>query len=329
MADFLDSVSSLLGLKLPFKFAYSNDYWMLDIGHHIFPVKKYRMLYEKIISLGASHKDFIEPYPVSDDELRLVHTQKYIKKVKSGTLSSVELQALELPYSPEVVRFFLLMTGGTITTAENALRTGLAVHIGGGFHHAFPDHGEGFCLFNDVAVALEKMKQEGKIKRSMVVDCDLHQGNGTAYIFSKKDYVFTFSIHQMDIYPAEKPASDLDVGLWSGDNDEVYLPALNQHFPRLYQEFKPDLVIYISGADPYRKDMLSGLDVTAEGLKKRDRIIIENARKMRIPLAIVLGGGYTAEIEETVEIHLNTIKVAIRAWRRWPQSLVTSLIQSR
>jgi len=329
MVDFLNSVFSLLGLKLPFKFVYSNEYWMLDIGRHIFPVKKYRMLYEKIITLGAGSGDFIEPSLVSEDDLKLVHTPKYIKKVRTGILSSIELQALELPYSPEAVNFFLLMTGGTISAVEEALRAGLAVHLGGGFHHAFPDHGEGFCLFNDVAVAIEKMKREGKINRAMVVDCDLHQGNGTAFIFSKKDYVFTFSIHQMDIYPSEKPPSDLDVGLWSGDNDEVYLSALNQHFPRLYQEFKPDLVVYIAGADPYRKDMLSGLDITGEGLKKRDRIIIENARKLKIPVAIVLGGGYTAEIEETVEIHLNTIKIAAKAWRRNPQSLVTSFIQSK
>lgn len=329
MADFFNSVFSFLGLKLPFKFVYSNEYWMVDIGRHVFPVKKYRMLYEKVIALGAGHKDFIEPQPVNEADLLLVHTPKYIKKVRTGTLSSIELQALELPFSPEVARFFMLMTGGTIKTVEEALKTGLAVHIGGGFHHAFPDHGEGFCLFNDVAVAIEKMKHEGKINRAMVVDCDLHQGNGTAFIFSKKDYVFTFSIHQMDIYPSEKPPSNLDVGLWSGDNDEAYLGALSPHFPRIYQEFKPDLVVYIAGADPYRKDMLSGLDVSPEALNKSDRIVIENARKLKIPVAIVLGGGYTAEIEETVEIHLNTVKAAVRAWKRNPQSLVTSLIQSK
>jgi acetoin utilization deacetylase AcuC-like enzyme len=316
MADFFNSVFSYFGLKVPFKFIYSNEYWMVDIGRHVFPVKKYRMLYEKVIALGARHRNFIEPQEAKENDLLLVHTSKYIKKVSTGTLSSIELQALELPFSPEVDRFFRLMTGGTIKTVEEALKTGLAVHLGGGFHHAFPDHGEGFCLFNDVAVAIEKMKHENKINRAMVVDCDLHQGNGTAFIFSKKDYVFTFSIHQMDIYPSEKPPSDLDIGLWSGDNDEAYLSALSPHFPRVYQEFKPDLVVYIAGADPYRRDMLSGLDISAEALKKRDRIIIESARKLKIPIAIVLGGGYAPEIEETVQIHLNTIRTAIKTYSR-------------
>jgi acetoin utilization deacetylase AcuC-like enzyme len=314
MADIVDSVLSVLGWKLPFKFIYSNEYWMVDLGHHIFPVKKYRMLYERVIALGASHKDFIQSEPVSDEDLLLVHSPKYIKKVRTCSLSPVEIQALELPFSPDLVRFFLMMTGGTIKTVEEALKTGLAVHLGGGFHHAFPDHGEGFCLLNDMAVAVEKMKHQGKINRAMIVDCDLHQGNGNAFIFSRNDCVFTFSIHQMDIYPSDKPPSNLDVGLWSGDNDEAYLSALSPHFPGLYQEFKPDLVVYLAGADPFRKDMLGGLDISAEALKKRDRIVIENARKLKIPVAIVLGGGYTAEIEQTVEIHLNTIKTAIRAW---------------
>lgn len=328
MPDFVDSVLSLLGWKLPFKFVFSNEYWMADLGQHIFPVKKYRLLYERVIALGAGPGDFIQASPVSEEDLLLVHTPKYIKKVMSGSLSSVELQALELPFSLDLVRFFLLMTGGTIQTVEEALKTGLAVHLGGGFHHAFPGHGEGFCLFNDIAVAIEKMKKTGKINRALVVDCDLHQGNGTAYIFARKDYVFTFSIHQMDIYPSEKPPSSLDVGLWSGDDDLAYLQALGPHFPRIYQEFRPDLVVYLAGADPYRRDMLSGLDVSAEALKKRDRLVIENARKLDIPVAIVLGGGYTAEVEETVEINLNTIRVAIKASRRRPYSPVTSLTQS-
>lgn len=329
MPDFVDSVLSLLGWKLPFRFVYSNEYWMANLGQHIFPIKKYRLLYEKVIALGARPGDFILARPAGEEDLLLVHTQKYIKKVMSGSLSSVELQALELPFSLDLVRFFLLMTGGTIQTVEEALKTGLAVHLGGGFHHAFPDHGEGFCLFNDIAIAIEKMKKTGKITRALVVDCDLHQGNGTAFFFAKKDYVFTFSIHQMDIYPSEKPPSSLDIGLWSGDDDLAYLQALGPHFPRLYREFKPDLVVYLAGADPYRRDMLSGLDISAEALKKRDRIVIENAVKLNIPVAIVLGGGYTAEVEETVGINLNTIRVAIKASRRRPYSPVTSLTQSK
>lgn len=328
MADLVGTMLTLLGWKLPFRFVYSNEYWMANLGHHVFPVKKYRLLYERVIALGAGPDDFIQARPASEEDLLLVHTQKYVKKVMSGSLSSVELQALELPFSLDLVRFFLLMTGGTIQTVEEALRTGLAVHLGGGFHHAFPDHGEGFCLFNDIAIAIEKMKKTGRISRALVVDCDLHQGNGTAFFFARKDYVFTFSIHQMDIYPSEKPPSSLDVGLWSGDDDLAYLQGLSPHFPRIYREFRPDLVVYLAGADPYRRDMLSGLDVSAEALRKRDRLVIESARKLNIPVAIVLGGGYTAEVEETVGINLNTIRVAIKAARRKLYSPVTSLTQS-
>jgi acetoin utilization deacetylase AcuC-like enzyme len=197
------------------------------------------------------------------------------------------------------------------------VKDGLAVHIGGGFHHAFPDHGEGFCILNDVAVALEKQRVEGKIKKAMVVDCDLHQGNGTASIFAKKDYAFTFSIHQMDIYPADKPSSNLDVGLWAGDGDEKYLAALREHFPRLYRKFKPDLVFYLAGADPLESDQLGGLMITKHGLMERDWIIIEGARRLSIPLVVLFAGGYARDVEDSVAVHLNTIKAAQKAQRKY------------
>jgi acetoin utilization deacetylase AcuC-like enzyme len=194
--------------------------------------------------------------------------------------------------------------------AEKALDDGLAVHIGGGFHHAFSDHGEGFCVLNDVAVALEKQKAVGKIQKAMIVDCDVHQGNGTAEIFSRKDYVFTFSIHQMDLYPAQKSSSTVDVGLWSGDGDEKYISALNSHFPRLYTEFQPDLIFYLAGADPFKRDQLGGLDLTFGGLMERDKIVMGEARNLKIPVVILLAGGYAPDVTDTVNIHLNTIRVA-------------------
>ncbi len=311
-------VRVLLGRRFPFKFVYSNDYWMLDIGRHVFPVIKYRMIYERLVALGAKKESFLSPQPASEDDILLVHQAKYLKKFKSGGFSTAEISILELPYSPELVRFALMNVGGTILAAERALCDGLAVHIGGGFHHAFPDHGEGFCALNDVAIALEKMKREGKIGRAMVVDCDLHQGNGTASIFQGKDYAFTFSIHQMDLYPAEKPPSRVDVGLWSGDGDEQYLSQMRSHFPRLYCEFKPDLVFYLAGADPYEKDQLGSLRLTIAGLKERDRIALEEARRLRIPVAVILAGGYAREVEETVAIHLNTIRTAMTAWKKYP-----------
>jgi acetoin utilization deacetylase AcuC-like enzyme len=175
-----------LGKRFPFKFIYSDEYWMVDLGNHVFPVKKYRMIYEKLLSLGAKRENFLAPKPAADEDLLLVHTPKFLKKLKTGSLSHAEIQTLELPFSKELAKFAWLYVGGTILAAEAALKDGLSVHLGGGFHHSFPDHGEGFCILNDVAVALEKMKHEGKITKAMIVDCDLHQGNGTAAIFAKK-----------------------------------------------------------------------------------------------------------------------------------------------
>ncbi|MGD8534778.1 MAG: histone deacetylase [Candidatus Aminicenantes bacterium] len=301
----------------PFKFIYSDDYWMVNIGEHVFPVEKYRLIYEALLRMGAKKDDFLLPLLPTDEDLLLVHTPRFIKKLKSGTLSHSEILTLELPYSPELLEFALRFVGGTILVAERALEDGLAVHIGGGFHHSFPDHGEGFCVLNDVAVSLEKMKHEGKIQKAMVVDCDLHQGNGNAFIFSKKDYAFTFSIHQMDNYPAQKPSSSVDVGLWSGDGDEKYLKKLRSYFPRLYEEFQPDLVFYLAGADPYEKDQLGSLRLTHEGLRERDRIVIEEARKLRLPVAVLFAGGYAFDVRDTVSIHLNTIKIAQKVQRKY------------
>ncbi len=305
------------GKRFPFKFIYSEDYWMVDIGKHVFPVKKYRLVYEKLLSLGVKKENFVVPQPAGDDALLLVHSPRYLKKLTTGGLSHAEIQTLELPYSPELVKFARLYVGGTIAASEQAVKDGLAVHIGGGFHHAFPDHGEGFCILNDVAVALEKQRVEGKIKKAMVVDCDLHQGNGTASIFAKKDYAFTFSIHQMDIYPADKPSSSLDVGLWAGDGDDKYLASLRAHFPRLYGKFKPDLVFYLAGADPLEGDQLGGLMITKHGLMERDQIIIEGARRLGIPLVVLFAGGYARDVEDSVAVHVNTIKAAQKAQRKY------------
>lgn len=301
---------SLFWRRFPFPFVYSESYWMVDVGHHVFPIRKYRLLYERLLELGARKENFITPEPARDEDILLVHSSKYVAKLKTGTLSPSERMALELPFSQELVRFAWLTCGGTIVAARLALRRGLAVHLGGGFHHAFPDHGEGFCVLNDVAVAIEKLRQESLVNRVMVVDCDVHQGNGTAAIFAGKSYAFTFSIHQMDVYPAVKPASDLDIGLWSGDGDEEYLQALWVNFPKLYRTYQPELVFYLAGADPFEKDQLGGLKLTKEGLKTRDKLIIGEARKLNIPVVILLAGGYAFDVNDTVSIHLNTIKTA-------------------
>ncbi len=317
MEGFLNIFRFLFRRGFPYKFVYSDQYWMVDLGKHVFPVKKYRLIYESLLRSGARSENFLAPQPASEEDVLLVHTQKYLKKLKTGSLSHSEILTLELPYSAELVEFALLTAGGTILAAERALADGLAVHIGGGFHHAFPDHGEGFCVLNDVAISLEKMKKEGKIRKAMIVDCDLHQGNGTAHIFSKKDYAFTFSIHQMDNYPAKKPSSRVDVGLWSGDGDEKYVGELRAYFPRLYQEFQPDLVFYLAGADPYEKDQLGNLKLTMEGLRERDRIVIEEACRLHLPLVVLLAGGYAYNLSDTVTINLNTIKIARKIKERF------------
>jgi acetoin utilization deacetylase AcuC-like enzyme len=318
MGDLQDLFRVLFGKRFPFQLVYSYEYWMVETGKHVFPLQKYRLVYENLLAMGAKKENFLRPRPAPDEDVLLIHSARYLKRVKTGTLSPAELQALEIRYSPELVRFALLSVGGTVLAARRALECGLAVHIGGGFHHAFPDHGEGFCVLNDVAVAARRMFEDGLARRVMIVDCDLHQGNGTAAALAKRPEVFTASFHQMDIYPTEKPMSTLDVGLYSGEGDAAYLAQLRAHIPKIYKEFRPDLVIYLAGADPYEKDQLGGLLLTKAGLKERDKVVIENARRLGIPVAVVLAGGYAAEIEDTVDIHLNTVRVAQRVQRVYP-----------
>jgi len=317
MVAFSKYLKNLWREKFPFKFVYSDSYWMVDLEEHVFPIKKYRLIYEKLLRSGAKKEKFISPSMPDDKALLFVHSQRYIKKIKEGKLSSSELQALEIPYSAEGIEFAFLNVGGTIEAAELAHKEGLCIHIGGGFHHAFYDHGEGFCVLNDISVALEHLKQKGDIQKAMVVDCDVHQGNGTASVLSGKEYAFTFSIHQMDLYPAIKPESSLDVGLWSGDGDEKYLELLNSTIPRIYHEYQPDLIFYLAGADPFEKDQLGGLKITMLGLKERDNIVLKNARKLRIPVVVVLAGGYAYDIDDTVTIHMNTVKVAQKVQRKY------------
>jgi len=317
MKGLINKAKRLKKDKFPFKFVYSDSYWMVDLKNHVFPIYKYRLVYEKLLKKGANKKNFIDPYIPDDEDLIRAHSSKYIKKIRSGRLSSSELMALELPFSREAARFFFLTAGGTIRASEKALEEGMCVHVGGGFHHAFSGHGEGFCLLNDVAVALEKMKAEEKINKAMVVDCDVHQGNGTAAILKDKKHAFTFSIHQMDVYPAKKTASSLDVGLWSGDGDEEYIKALNDHIPRIYDQYKPDLIYYLAGADPFKKDKLGDLNLTLKGLEKRDQIVIGNAQKRDCPMVVLFAGGYAVDVDDIVTVHLNTIMTARKMFKRY------------
>ncbi len=291
---------------------YSDEY-DVDIGAHVFPTKKYKLIYERLVREGAiSREDFESPGISSDKDVLLVHSKEYLDKLKHGTLSMEEIFKLELPYSKDLVRASFICVSGTVEACKFALENRVGVHLGGGFHHAFTDHGEGFCVLNDVAIGIRKMLADGKITKAMTIDCDLHQGNGTADIFKDDRNVFTFSIHQQNNYPFYKPKSDLDIGLSDYTSDKAYLGKLHQHIPKIISDFKPQLIVYLAGADPYKDDQIGNLALTIEGLKKRDEFILETAQNFGVPTAIVLAGGYAVKVEDTVTIHFNTVKTALK-----------------
>ena len=296
------------------KIVYSDKYY-IDIGAHVFPTIKYRLIEKKLRkNLSIVNKiTFIEPEKAREEDLLRVHTRSYIDKLKYGRLSLEEILTLELPYSKKLVEGSMLCCGGTIRAVESALEEGLGIHLGGGFHHAFPDHGEGFCVLNDIAVAVRKAIEEKRIKKALIIDCDLHQGNGTAYIFQNDKNVFTFSIHQENNYPFYKPKSNMDIGLADRTKDKEYLEELEKNIPKIISDFKPELIMYVAGADPYEHDQIGNLALTMEGLKKRDSFIYTQSKNYQIPAALVLAGGYAIKQEDTVDIQFNTIKGAVEA----------------
>ncbi len=294
------------------RLVYSKDY-CVDIGSHVFLTSKYVRVRERLLRDSAGKDiEFLTPPPARDEDVLRVHTQEYVKKLTSGTLSKEDIILLELPYSKALVDASFLCCGGTILASRVALEDGIGIHIGGGFHHAFPDHGEGFCVLNDIAVAIKRLLNDGVIERALVVDCDLHQGNGTAAIFSRDKKVFTFSIHQENNYPFLKPEGSLDIGLPDRADDREYMKALRGHIPKIVSDFKPDFMMYVAGADPYKEDQLGGLALTKDGLRKRDEFIYEKAADHGIPVCVVLAGGYAFREEDTVEIHCNTVMTGIR-----------------
>lgn len=285
-----------------------------DLGPHLFPTAKYRLVKERLVAEGTIREsDIVRPEPAADEAILLVHTREYVDKIKTGTLSPLEITVLEVPFSPALREAAWLCAGGSILAGELALQCGLAVHLGGGFHHAFPDHGEGFCLINDVAIAIASLKARGAISRAAVIDCDVHQGNGTAAIFAGDPEVFTFSIHQENNYPAWKPPSNLDLGLPDGADDRMYLAVLERHVPDLLNRHRPDLVFYLAGADPYLDDQLGGLALTLDGLRQRDQMVLKACTSLGLPVAVTLAGGYAQRLADTVEIHCNTVRVAKEA----------------
>jgi acetoin utilization deacetylase AcuC-like enzyme len=305
---------------LPFKLVYHEGY-DLNLGEHVFPSQKFRLIAEKLAADGiASQEDFVRPEPASDADILRVHTAEWVQKLKTGTLTLSDIMKLEVPYSRELVEAFWLAAGGTIAAAQGALRDGFGCNLGGGFHHAYPAHGEGFCAIHDVAVAIRCVQGDGAIRKAMVIDTDVHHGNGTAAIFGKDESVFTLSIHQANNYPAHKPASTMDINMEDGVSDEEYLGALLPAVRHGLEKFQPDMVFYVGGADPYREDQLGGLDISMGGLKARDAGVFEEARKRKIPVVTTLAGGYARRIEDTVEIHLNTIRAAREVAEKYPQA---------
>jgi acetoin utilization deacetylase AcuC-like enzyme len=339
------SVVSFSACMLRFKLMYTDDYY-LPIGEHVFAGQKYRLVYQQLLGREvAEPSDFVPPQPASDEDARLVHTPEYVDKLRTGMLSAKEELVMEIPFTQDVVKAFWLSTGGSIAAAELALRDGIAVNIGGGFHHAFPDHGEGFCMIHDVAIAIRRMMRDGKIARAMTLDCDVHQGNGTAAIFGSAAMspqplsswsapmfapprpasmteahtgdVFTISLHQENNYPAWKPPSSIDVNLPDRTGDAEYLSWLDNAFTAGLRQFEPDLLCYVAGADPYMEDQLGGLSLTIDGLKQRDEYVFNVCKAHNIPVMVTFAGGYARKLEDTVTIHANTVIAAkeVFSWR--------------
>lgn len=310
------------------KIFYSPRYEVALPGH-IWPISKYRLIAERLALDGPERSalqgagglersdrsagerrraHLVDAPPASWDDLALVHTREYLDKLREGRLTAQEITTLELPWNEGLADLFRLMAGGTVAAAAAALEDGRAAHLGGGLHHAFANHGEGFCPLNDVAVAIRVA--QASITRAAVIDLDVHHGNGTAMIFDGDDTVFTFSMHQQHNYPLFKPRGDLDIGLEDGAGDDRYLSVLSDALPRVFAG-APDLVVYLAGADPYEGDRLGGLALTKAGLAERDRVIVTAAERAGVPLATVLAGGYAADVSDTVDIHVNTIRAML------------------
>lgn len=287
-------------------FVYSPAY-KADIGAHVFPTEKYHLIKEKLYEEGLiTDQNIHMPTCPSNEELLKIVSEDYLDDLLNTRLSPRTYPS-ELPVNESIIYAQTLSCGGSYLAAQFAMDGGLCYHIGGGFHHAFPDHAEGFCYLNDVVFAAVMMLEHDK-ERVAVVDCDLHQGNGTAKFFEDEKRVFTFSMHQERLYPV-KQRSDLDIGLDNSVGDEEYLAELRRALDIIFGKFKPDFAIYVAGADPYILDQLGSLRLSIEGLRRRDELVIRTSRKNKVPIIAVLGGGYAEDINDTVEIHCNTARV--------------------
>jgi len=292
--------------------AFYSDHFVLPLPEgHKFPMAKYSRLRERILAEGIVAPEDLHEAPLASlDDLRLVHDPGYVDAVANGTVRPEIQRRIGFPWSPQMVERSRRSVGATIAAARAALDDGMAANLAGGTHHAFADRGEGFCVFNDVAVGVRVLQRNGHANRIAIVDLDVHQGNGTAAIFSGDPSVFTFSMHGDKNYPFKKEVSDLDVPLADGTGDDEYLSLLRAHLPDVLNRHQPDFVFYLAGADPFEGDRLGRLKMTIEGLRRRDEIVMEACTKARLPVAISMSGGYANDVDEIVTIHANTIRTA-------------------
>ncbi|MEB0136201.1 histone deacetylase [Actimicrobium sp. CCC2.4] len=297
--------------------AFYSDHFVLPLpAGHRFPMQKYRLLRERAASV-APGISFAEAPDIGNGVLALAHHPDYIRQVSAGELSDKEQKRIGFPWSPGMVERSRRASGATIAACRAAFEDGVAVNLAGGTHHAHASHGEGFCVFNDAAIAARLMQAERRVRRVAIVDLDVHQGNGTAEILARDDSVFTLSLHGERNYPFEKAVSDLDVGLPDDVGDAAYLEALANALTTLFACFDPQLIIFLAGADPHEGDRLGRMKLTFEGLAQRDRMVLEAARQRRIPVAISMAGGYGRDIEDTIRVHLQTIAIAAQYAAHW------------
>ena len=292
--------------------AYSPDGYSVALpAYHRFPMHKYAMLRERVDASGVAQ--LCDPPAASDEEILRAHSQEYLAKLEAGGLTRKEEQALGLPWSPQLVLRARYSAGSTLAACRSAFTDGIAVSLAGGTHHAHRGRGEGYCVLNDGAIAARAMQAEGRADRVLIVDCDVHQGDGTAAILEGDDTVFTFSIHAASNYPFTKRASDLDVALPDGALDPQYMEALAPALDEALARAQADLVIYLAGADPYAGDRLGKLSLSKKGLARRDRYVLQACRARGLPVAVTMGGGYAEPIEDTVDIYYHTVKAAAQS----------------
>ena len=292
---------------------YTSDHFVLPLPEgHRFPMQKYALLRQRVAEAHLiPAQDFRVPPAASDEQILRAHNPNYLQRVVQGALSEKEIRRLGFPWSPELVERSRRSVGGTIQACRTALEEGLTANLAGGTHHAYPDHGEGFCVFNDAAIAARALQAEGRLRRVVILDCDVHQGNGTAAIFAGDDSVFTFSIHGAKNFPFHKETSDLDLALPDESGDEDFLEALELGAKQAIARSHADLAIYIAGADPFSGDRLGRLALSKAGLAQRDQLVFDLCQQAGLPVAVVMGGGYARQIEDTVDIHFETIRRAV------------------